>query len=243
MDDLELRRRLYADPNDKDPQISDALTSSPSNQQFAGELKQLDGKISSAVKVPVPEGLAERLILSQSMEQFRQQRKRSRVHLALAASIAFAVGISFSLLKSTPQHDFNVIQHSLAHVYGEADHLDGIDEGLRFQQVNSKLAKLGGQLEQDIGHVYFANFCDFDGTRSLHLIVDDDSGHRVTVFFVPDNKRPVDEQFNDGKMAGSVHHFTDSQGQGMSMVVLSEPNAQIKTVEQRLQKSLRWQNI
>ncbi|GAA5219129.1 DUF3379 family protein [Corallincola platygyrae] len=243
MDDLELRRRLYAAPNEQDDEIRAALASSPQNQQFADELKQLDSKLADAMKVPVPEGLADRIILSQSMEQFRQERKRTRVHLALAASVAFAVGISFSLLKGTPKHEFDIVEHALAHVYGEQDHLGDIDEGLRFQQVNSKLAKWGGSLNKDIGHIYFANFCDFDGTRSLHLIVDDDQGQRVTVFFVPDDQSPAEEVFTDGKMNGKVHHFPKSKGHGMSMVVLSSPNANLDNVEAKLEKSLKWESI
>jgi hypothetical protein len=242
MDDLELRRRLYADPNDQDLAMQEALASSPNAQQLAGELQQLDNHLAETMKISTPEGLAERIILKQTMAEHSQQQRRTRVHLAMAASIAFVIGTSFTLLKSAPRDDFDIIHYSLAHAHDEQAYLEGIDESLGFEQVNHKLATFGGELNKDVGHIYFANFCDFDGTRSLHLIVDDGSGHRVTIFVVPDNSQSIGEQFSDGRLAGKVLRFTRPHGENMSVVVLAEPEAKQKQVAEKLTQALTWQS-
>ena len=79
MDELELRRRLYADPNTSDKDVLDALESDPDAHAFSNELKTLDNDIEQALNIPVPENLAERLVLNKSLHAFQTQRKKSEI--------------------------------------------------------------------------------------------------------------------------------------------------------------------
>ena len=76
MDDLEFRRKVYEQPANNDQTILDAAAQDPAKQQFLDELKALDSKINAAVDIPVPNGLAHKLILKQSLASHQQQQRK-----------------------------------------------------------------------------------------------------------------------------------------------------------------------
>ena len=63
MDDLEFRRRAYADPNDKSSDFINASTNA-SNRQFMSEIKDFNHKLTHALHEPVPATLPDKLMLS-----------------------------------------------------------------------------------------------------------------------------------------------------------------------------------
>ena len=99
MDDLQFRRSLYADPNNRDNDIVEALSEDPAKQKFAHEVSELEDKIFNALNVPVPDDLANKLLLKQTFASHKQQKRKSRIQLALAASVAITFGITFSLMQ------------------------------------------------------------------------------------------------------------------------------------------------
>lgn len=203
MDDLEFRRAIYADPQCSDESVLEAARQDPAKQVFWNELKALDSKISQASKVELPDGLAQKLLLKQAVQQQHIQRKRTKVHLALAASIAFAFGISVTMLQQ--QSPLDLGEHALAHIYNEGDgYALQVDGDVGLSQVNAKLVSLGAQFSDKIGRIYYANFCNFDGLRSFHMVMEGEQG-KITVFVVPndENHKSV-EQFSDGKMYGET---------------------------------------
>ena len=62
MDDLQFRRRIYADPNTRDEDMLAAIKSDPTKQSFTQELEDLDHKIFQALNVDVPSDLSDKLI-------------------------------------------------------------------------------------------------------------------------------------------------------------------------------------
>ena len=183
MDDLQFRRTIYADPQCNDENVKKAAADDPAKREFWNELKRLEGALHEASKVEVPDGLAERLILRQSMESHKTQKKRTRFHLALAASIAFVFGVSFTLLQQPAP--INLGEHALAHVYHEADGFAlKIDGDVEYDTMNAKLATIGGKIIENVGRIYFANFCNFDRVRSFHMVMEGEHG-KVTVFVIP----------------------------------------------------------
>ena len=67
MDDLEFRRRAYAEPNSEDEDFLQKKNESADNARFVDELKLFDEKINDALHVDPPEGLAERIKLNQTL--------------------------------------------------------------------------------------------------------------------------------------------------------------------------------
>lgn len=202
MDELKFRRQAYEDPHNQDPEFVAQMQENAEYQAFVAELKGLDAKITHALKVDVPEDLADKLILRQQLQQHHKQRRQTGFLVAMAASIAFIVGISFSLLRLGP---VDLAEHALAHVYHEGVALQ-VDQNVNFSQVNAQLASLKhlehAKFTGQPGKVYDTSYCDFQGVKSLHLVLQAEKG-KVTLFIVPIEKRMVlDNTFADGKYQG-----------------------------------------
>lgn len=234
MDDLQFRRAIYADPDCSDEAVKLAAAKDSAKQEFWNEMKQLDADLKKASKVEVPEGLAHNLILRQSIQRHAVDKKRTRVHLALAASIAFVFGISFTLWQQPGV--VNLSEHALAHVYHEGDgfalKLDGdVDLGT----VNAKLASLGTQITEKVGRIYFANFCNFEGIRSFHMVMQGENG-KVTVFLVPENDSHVPvKEFSDGTMHGETLEFSRTR-----LIMVGEEGKSFDKLKSDLSKRMQF---
>ncbi len=236
MDELEFRRTIYAQPDTNDADVIEAAAQDATKQQFWQDVKQLDHKIKRSVnEVDVPSDLAHRLILRQTISRHRQQQIRQRWYLALAASIAFLVGINFTFLQNSP---LDLSHYALAHRYQEGEVPMQMNENVTLQQLNVKLASMGGHLQgtdfhNNIGNIYFANFCDFEQVRSLHLVIDGEQG-KVTVFVVPhDKKYTIDGQFSDQRFNGKAVDLGS-----VALIVLGEKNQPLQKVTDKLRKEL-----
>ncbi|WP_297823756.1 DUF3379 domain-containing protein, partial [uncultured Paraglaciecola sp.] len=182
MDELEFRRSLYADPNSTDERVLAAIASDPKKQEFSQELKDLDKSMQQASQVEVPGDLVNKLLLRQTMQSHRASKVRNRIQLAMAASVAFVVGVSFTMWQQ--QSLLNIADQAIAHVYQEGSYALDAQDNVSLQQVNAKLAQFGGEFTEELGQVYYANFCDFENVRSLHMVMQGENG-KVSVFIVP----------------------------------------------------------
>ncbi|USD36686.1 DUF3379 family protein [Ferrimonas sp. SCSIO 43195] len=200
MDELEFRRQAYADPNNQEQDFIDAISQEAPRQSFVDELQQMDDHLAAAMKVAPPEDLANRILLQQNLNQFQRQKKQQRFHLAAAASVAFVIGLSLTFIRQP----VSLGDHALAHVAHEAGFADKVDEAVSLQALNTKLASFGGKMEQMPGHIYYANYCDFDGVRSLHMVMDTPDG-KMTVFFVPkEQNKSMSPEFGNDKYTGEA---------------------------------------
>ena len=104
MDDLQFRRGIYADPKSRDKATQAAIDADPAKQQFVKDIEALDDKLARAMNVPVPDDLYNKLILRQTLASHQQQKKKTRIQLAMAASVAFALGLTFNFMQIGRAH-------------------------------------------------------------------------------------------------------------------------------------------
>jgi hypothetical protein len=233
MDELEFRRTLYADPNSTDERVLAAIADDPKKQEFCNELKQLDKNMQQASQVKVPDDLVHKLILRQTMQSHRASKVRNRIHLAMAASVAFVVGVSFTMWQ---QHNLlNIADQAIAHVYQEGSHALEAQNNVSLQQVNAKLAQFGGEFTEELGQVYYASICDFENVRSLHMVMQGENG-KVSVFVIP---------HDDTHNAKSEAYARGYQSQAMdakraSIVVVGEEGANIQGVKEQLKRKIHF---
>ncbi|MBV7298587.1 DUF3379 family protein [Enterovibrio paralichthyis] len=237
MDELEFRRRLLADPQDKDPAVLEAKAASSANTKLASELEQLDAMIDQALRVDVPDDLVDKILFKQSSDVVRENRK-PKFHLAIAASIAFVFGIllgqfNWQSLPTSP-NAASLGQIALAHYYNESPFTDAASEGATLRQVNAKLAPLGvlfnGQMPGEIAYV---NHCSFDNKAALHMVLKEENGETYTVFVVPDSANKT-EVYSDGKMeAVSLPAAHNS-----SVIVVAEDGAKLMPLAEELKAQL-----
>lgn len=234
MDELNFRKAILADPQHLDDSVEQSLVNDEPKKGFLKDIRGLDKKIQQAARVAVPEELSKQLILRQSMLSYEHKKARTRSIWALAASVAFLSAILIYGQFSAPANTIG--DHALAHVYYEMDHTKGVDENLVLANVNAKLATLGGQFSEDVGKVYFANFCDFKGVRTLHMIMQGESGN-VSVFVVPHNS---DLKFSD-RFADDRFNGTALKGQNADMVIIGEKGEPLDKTKEKLASRIQWQ--
>lgn len=233
MDELEFRRTLYADPNSTDEEILAAIADDPKKQAFCKELKQLDKSMQLATQVKIPNDLVHKLILRQTMQSHKSSKVRNRIQLAMAASVAFVVGVSFTMWQQNNILDLS--KQAIAHVHYEGDYALQAQENITLQQVNAKLAKFGGRFSEDIGRVYYANFCDFENVRSLHMVVEGENG-KVSVFVVPhDNTHLAQGSSRDKRYISQAIDLKRA-----SIIVVGQEGANVSKMKEQLNRKIHF---
>lgn len=233
MDELEFRRTLFADPNSTDERILAAIVDDPKKQEFSNELKQLDKNMGLASQVKVPDDLVHKLILRQTMQSHKSSKNRHRIQLAMAASVAFVVGVSFTMWQQSNLLDLS--KQAIAHVEQEGSYALDAQENISLQQVNAKLARFGGEFSEDIGRVSYANFCDFENVRSLHMVVEGEYG-KVSVFVVPHD----DTYRSEGSSRDKKYSSQAIDLKRASIIVVGEEGANISKMQAQLSKKIRF---
>ena len=235
MDDLQFRRMIYADPNSRDEDVLDALQDDPSKKEFAQELIQLDEKIKQAMNVPVPEDLCDKLILRQTLASHQQKKRKSRVHLALAASVAIIAGVAVNFLQFSSSYT-NLGDYALAHVYHEEGVFSNQDENrVSLASLNQKMIAFDGSFNQSLGELISADYCRFDGMKSLHLVYKGVTD-TVAVFVVPKNEQlDFSENFEDKKLQGESIGFKDA-----NIIVVADKNESISKWQKSISDNITW---
>jgi hypothetical protein len=233
MDELEFRRRIYADPETTDRDVVEAAKADESKLSFWNEQKQLDKQFKQALKVDVPEDLASKLIWQQSADEFTRYKRRSRWYLAMAASVAFTGGIGLTMWYHQP---LSIGGQALAHMqYAEMEHAHSLLP-VDLNMVNAKLASFGGSFSEMLDGVEVANYCHLSTVRSLHLIVDTPQG-KMSVFVVPERGDiSVPSEFEDSQYRGESIKL-----QRANVMIVGDKNADLsemkKAVSERIQFS------
>jgi len=234
MDELEFRRRLYAEPNENDPLIEAYAKEDAERSKFLNDIKQLDKDITDALNIPVPENLADKLILNQALESHRVEKKKRRVHIAIAASVAFCCSILINF--AMQQAPLDLGQHALAHVHHELNSLEPTDTRYQLAQVNTQLASFGGSVSNLPGEVSYSTFCDFEGQKSLHLVFQTEQGP-VTLFIVPsDNQYNAQSQFKNERFNGQIY-----QTQKASFIMLGENDQDLEKYQKQVADNIIWE--
>ena len=219
MDDLNFRRAIYADPKTQNAEVLAAMKTDEKKKKFSQELSQLDEKIMQAIQVPVPDGLCDKLILRQSLANHQVYKRKTRIHLALAASVAIIGGLVLNFMQFSSAYN-NLGDYALAHVYHEQGHFNNDSTTqVSLTNLNNKMATFDGSFKKSLGKLLFADYCRFDGMKSLHLVYQGATSP-VTVFIVPkDEQLNFTPNFNDKKLFGSSIEFKHS-----NVIVVADKN-------------------
>ncbi|MDO7085697.1 DUF3379 family protein [Pseudocolwellia sp. AS88] len=235
MDELQFRRSIYEDPHSTDEDILNAKASDPSKQKFAKEIQQLDDKILNALKVPVPDDMVQKLILRQALESHQQQKKKKRVHLALAASVAFAMGLTLNFMNFSTAYT-TVGDYAFAHTEFEASHFSNADEAkVSLASLNKKMAAFHGNFSDNLGQLIFADYCRFDGMKSLHLVFKGETSP-VNVFILPnDVDIAFTNSFSNQQLNGKSMQFKDA-----NIIVVGDKSEALDKWQDNIKSNVTW---
>lgn len=179
MSEFEARRELFTDPRHISPALAEEIAADPHLAALREELLAADREMHRVLTAPpVPEGLAERIVLRS------RYASRSRWGLALAATVAaLAVGVPSYLriqaYDAELARDRAMIDH-VAQSTGELED-DGRIEPAAF---HASLEKLGVPVRTPGFRVRHLGNCVIAGIESRHFVVEGPTGP-VTYVVLP----------------------------------------------------------
>jgi len=235
MDDLEFRRNIYAAPSRQDKDIIAAQKADPAKKKLAQELCQFDEKLKQAMKVPVPDDLCHKLLLRQTLASHQQEKRKTRFHLALAASVAIVAGLVVNYLQFSSSYT-NLGDYALAHVYHEANYFSNNDNTrISLTSLNKKMTTFNGNFNEPMGELISADYCRFDGMKSLHLVFQGLTD-TVTVFIVPKAEHlAFADKFSDDKLQGESLSFEHA-----NVLVVADKNESLSQWQNVINDNITW---
>ena len=167
MNCLEFRRRLSAEPEDRDAAIRAHARDCASCSHWAAEATRFESLLHQAMEVEVPENLASRILLRHAL-RYPQREATRRRGFALAASVLVTVLLGGALLwfelKPTLADDLFVHMDERSYALTSTTILDD-------ESVASVFRWFGADVSPELGDVSFANVCIFRDKRVAHFVL------------------------------------------------------------------------
>lgn len=191
----EFKRRLMTDPGDRSPEMVDARAQGGEFAQATAASDGFEHLLNRALNVPAPHGLADRIILEQSMSTPAGRFAGWPQWGALAAALALAVALG-AFIGAKPGHAPTVgATPSLAELRKNIEwhwSHDGADvlavahsHPLAPAEVEGMFAELGAQLTPELlARIRLSKFCPMPNGKGVHAILATDQGP-LTVYYMP----------------------------------------------------------
>lgn len=236
MDDLTFRKRIYANPHDNDQDIVDACNADQAKTKFKSDMKTFDSKLKQALTVSTPENLAEKILLSHSIVSQNGSSKRTKIHLAIAASVALFVGVVSVKLGLTGSYN-TVGEYAIAHHNADLQHASD-NNSYSLAQINAKLAVYGGEIIDAPPNISFANTCYFGRIKSLHMVFQGEN-FPVTVFLIPNETGLAQStDFSDQDYNGESINVNNNQ-----LLIITHKDDPNKNWSKQLAQSIKWKTV
>lgn len=226
MNCLEFRRRLAAEPGSTADAFLAHRDACPRCAESWSRAQAFEATLTRALAVPVPEGLADRILLRQTTA-VRQARADTRrvVFQRLAAAVVLGAGLSLvwrhgiAPAQALPDLAVEHLEHEPYALSARAE----VDPA----QIEAAFVHLGVRLAARPDAVNYLQNCDLGEHRAVHMVVQRAEGP-VTVLFVavaPERTREVFER--DGLKGRAV-----AMGTG-TLVLLASHDAGFDSLEAR----------
>jgi hypothetical protein len=226
MNCLESRRSLLAAPRERGPGLAAHLESCPECSRVAGRLVDLDARISDAALVPVPEALADRVLLGRSRHR-RWPYAAAAAVLFASVSLGFAAPYLWESFGNGPLEAVGPSHPAVAAIAMVVEQQPAyLDEarGIDLSAMEEGLKKLGLSLKKEGVRVDYAGKCYLPETECDHLVLETPDGH-VSVILVPDYPVGSRVLIADRRMTALM----SPAGQGGYIVVAGSPKVAKRT--------------
>jgi len=189
---LEFKRRLMTDPADRSEEMRQARAAGGEFAAAAEASDRFEAKLHQALTVPAPRGLAESIILHQSLEQDSSKSRWPQL-TAVAAALALAVAVTTFTMFPGKTSMGDLQEHLAWHWQHDGPQVLATATG-RTQadpnQVQQVLSELGLQLEPELFEkVRMTKFCPTPDGAGAHIVLDTESGP-VTLYYMPRTRVP-----------------------------------------------------
>lgn len=239
---LETRRALTAEPNNRDSELLQHLSSCKSCAQYSQKLRTFDDKLKMACNMDIPEGLESRIILAQRMASGSSAPQENVIPInktksttsyrwmSMAAALVLAVGLSFGMFKWGESQ--TVQGEVLAHIGSHLYELE-VDENVQLASLNKFLKNHGLLAKEGIGYVRHVSNCPIEGKMVPHLVVGDDRESAVTVMYIPWKDSAKRTPFKNDRFKGVL-----VGAQKGSFAIVSDDADKLQSAERRVMNSM-----
>lgn len=228
----EFQRRLLIDPRAAD--LANAARDHVCDDASArlAEALELENRIEAALRVPLPAGLAERVLASLPLEEARPQPAAPRrwLPLALAASVALIGWISMTLLQA-PTRTSALITASAEHLSHEPYALTRT-EAVPGALIERMFTDAGLSLDSSGLALSYLNRCPLERRWSVHMVMPGPEGP-VTVMYVIGEPHVDRMDTRHGVVAVRTLPFADG-----ALVLLAESNRDFDRIESAWHQAL-----
>ncbi len=225
---LAFRRAKLADPARLPAPAATHLDHCPSCRAFGQRIDAQANRIADCLEVPVPEGLADRVLLT----VHARGKERRRWGLALAASVALGCALLFRFAANEAPPDY--ARYAIRHVLAEAD--DAPAPGLDPAGFGTVLASFGGELRGPLGTVRVLKLCPVPDGTGWHVVLDSPHGE-VTLLLIP-SRRGAPGKSLAGRERG-LSAVARRLGGGY-VAIVGPDDATVQAVEALLSERVRW---
>lgn len=227
MNCLEFRREKLADPRRVSPAGEAHARQCPTCAALAREVDEAERALDRALMAPVPEGLAERVLL-------HTRRPRHGWPLwALAASVLVAVALAFLVARDAPRSADEYARLAIEHVVMEPEaHTvirDADPEAFR-----TVVQNLGGSVKYMPGKVRYMRLCPYGNGFAWHIVFETPAG-LATLFLVPGSTPPAAQNASVSGWSAAV----EPAKHGYYAIVTASGDATSRFV-QMLRDSIVW---
>lgn len=227
MNCLECRRSLLASPRARTPTQQSHIAECAECARLANRVEGLDRQIEEAARVPVPEALAHRILLSRHRRPLRQYVAAAAVVIMSAAVTLSLPGVQDAAGIAAPLQAVGPTHPAVTAIGFVVDQQPGLlDEGRAGDPaiLEQGLKRLGLSLKSDGVTVEYIGRCYMPETECDHIVLNTPDG-QVSVILVPDY--PVDARVlvADRRMTALV----TPAGTGGYIVVAGSPKIAKRT--------------
>ncbi|MBI4988840.1 MAG: DUF3379 family protein [Rhodocyclales bacterium] len=230
MNCLEFRREKLADPRRLSREALTHMGACAACRGFAIEVNENEERIATALDVPVPEGLAERIILR------RKTGARFSPRLwALAATVVLTFGFGFQQWKDAGSQEYARL--AIEHVMHEPESFTSarLADPELFRRV---MHTFGGEMQAPLGKVRYMKLCPVPEGTGWHIVFETENGKLATLILIPAKRMKAD---SEQARVGGWNAVARPGGQGFYAVITDSPET-LGKVDELVRSRVRWRS-
>ncbi|MEO8011386.1 MAG: DUF3379 family protein [Dokdonella sp.] len=198
MNCLEFRRRLGSEPMSTEHEFVAHRESCPHCAAASDRALAFESRLARAVKVPVPNGIADRILLAQTTDARMQQRRHRRGFTALLAAAACVVITVALVPRDVEEVGMPMVDQVVEHVLHHEPLAIASVGTVASAAVSDAFASRGVEIDAVPNGISYVHECPVGPFRTVHMVMPSAQG-AVSVVYVADvdARRHHDSQRSD----------------------------------------------
>lgn len=230
MNCLEFRREKLADPRRLSPEALAHMNECAACRGFAVEVNENDSLIAAAFEVPVPEGLAERIILR------RKTGARFTPRLwALAATVLLTFALGIHHWKDAGSQEYARL--AIEHVLDEPESLT-TTRNADPEFFRTVMRNFGGEMQASLGRVRYMRLCPVPEGTGWHIVFETEDGRLATLILIPAKRMKTE---SEQAQVGGWNALARPGGQGFYAIITDSPDT-LGKVDELVRQRVRWRS-